>query len=202
MAGKYDEIAVLATPSPGLPLYDVAANIIASVSRNVVYSDGAVHTVRILYVPGNLRIFLDDLENPLMTVVINLAEVMDLDHGRAWVGFTAASGADWQNHDLISWDFSSPARPTSNEARISTPTDTTNATPSQPIYWNNSPVPPIALPVDPSFGYRMPLEMNPVFHIEVSTNLVDWMPLTNASYYFRDPESTNYPQRFYRFRMN
>lgn len=202
LAGKYDEIAVLATASPSLPLYDVTANIVASASKNVVYSDGVVHTVRIRYVPGNLQVFLDDLENPLMTVYINLTRVMNLDDGRAWVGFTAASGADWQNHDLISWDFSSPASPISDEARVSIPAETTNSTPPAPVYGNNLSVPPITLPVDPSFGYRLPFGMNPAFHIEVSTNLVDWVPLTNAAYYFRDPESTNHLQRFYRFRMN
>jgi hypothetical protein len=198
---KYDLIAVLAAHSPTTLLWDSISNTIAA-TTNGVFSDGQVHTARLVYVPGNLQVFMDDLENPLMTVYVNLAKVMNLDNGCAWVGFTAGTGDGWQNHDLISWDFSSPAGPISNEVRISTPTETTNSTPPAPVYWNNLSVPPIILPVDPSFGYRLPFEMSPAFHIEVSTNLVDWTPLTNAVYYFRDPESTNYPQRFYRFQMN
>lgn len=204
-AGKYDEIAVLAASSPTLPIYNVAANVIASASRNVVYSDGAVHTVRILYVPGNLQVFLDDLKDPLMTVYVNFAKVMNLDHGRAWVGFTAASGADWQNHDLVSWGFSSFVSPTSNEVRIWTQPEMTSQAPSPvPVYRaDDTQFAPInQLLVDPSFGYRLPSGMDAAYQIETSTNLVDWTPLTNAIFYFRDPESTNYPQRFYRFQKN
>jgi hypothetical protein len=43
-AGKYDEIAVLAASSPTQALYNIVANIIASANKQVIYSDGAVHT--------------------------------------------------------------------------------------------------------------------------------------------------------------
>jgi hypothetical protein len=205
MAGGYDEIAVLAAASPTEPLYNVAANIIASANRQVTYSDGAVHTLRIVYVPGNLQVFLDDLENPLMTVYVNLAKVMDLDNGRAWVGFTAASGADWQNHDLVSWAFASSTAAIQNGARPSPQTEIIDPKPSPtPIYFGRdlqtSPTTP--LPVDPSFGYRLPDDVGLTHQIEASTNLVEWAPLTNAFYYFRDQDSTNYSRRFYRFQKN
>jgi Legume lectin domain len=164
-----------------------------------------VHTIRIVYAPGNLQVFLDDLENPLMTVYVNLARVMDLDNGRAWVGFTAASGADWQNHDLVSWTFGSSAGAIQNVTRTLSPTEITNPTPSPaPVYLVETvqTSPTIPLPVDPSFGYRMPDDVGLTHQIEASTNLVEWMLLTNALYYFRDQDSTNHPQRFYRFLKN
>lgn len=201
----FDEIAVLAASSPTTVLWDGVANSIASVAKGVVFSDGRIHTVRIVYHPGSLRVYLDDLENPRMTVYLNLAEVVNLDEGHAWVGFTAASGADWQNQDLISWEFDSHAGPVPDEARISTQAEMTHSAPSPaPVYWGNTtPVSPTTpLPVDPSFGYRLPDDADPANQIEASTNLVEWTPLTNAVYYFRDPESTNYPQRFYRFQKN
>jgi hypothetical protein len=204
-AGRYDEIAVLAAASPTEPLYNVAGNFMASANKQVTYSDGAVHTVRIVYVPGNLQVFLDDLESPLMTVIVNLSKMVDLDNGRAWVGFTAASGADWQNHDLVSWAFDSSED--ANQA-LTTPfpspqTQIASPTPSPAPAYLGTPTSPLApLPVDPSFGYALPVDVGLTHRIEASTNLVQWVPLTNAAYYFRDRESTNYPQRFYRFQRN
>ena len=208
-AGRYDEIAVLTASAPTQPLYNIVANIIASANKQVVYSDGAVHTVRILYIPGNLQVFLNDLENPLMTVYVNLARVMDLDNGRAWVGFTAASGADWQNHDLVSWAFDSSEDTISNEARLTPSTSpqiqivNPMPSPAQVYLGKSTQVSPATpLPVDPFLGYALPGDIGLTHQIEASTNLVQWIPLTNASYYFRDRESTNYPQRFYRFQKN
>jgi hypothetical protein len=205
-AGRYDEIAVLAAASPDQPLSNIVANIIASANKQVVYSDGAVHTVRILYVPGNLQVFLDDLENPLMTVFVNLARVMDLDDGRAWVGFTAASGADWQNHDLVSWAFSSSTDALSNKARLTSSPSTQNQMVSPipspvPVYLGTGTqgTPAITFPTDPFFGYALPGDIGLTHQIEASTNLVEWTPVTNTTFYFRDWESTNYPRRFYRF---
>jgi hypothetical protein len=196
-AGRYDEIAVLAAASPTTPLYNANSNILAAVNRQVNYSDGAVHTVKIVYVPGNLQVFLDDLENPLMTVYVNLAQVMNLDAGRAWVGFTAASGADWQNHDVISWAFDS----TDPINKLISEPGQAPVAPSTPIYvgkkLDSQPASP--LPVDRAFGYALPGDVHTTPRIMVSTNLVEWDTLTNASFYFRDEDSTNYPQRFYRF---
>jgi hypothetical protein len=74
-------------------------------------SDGNVHVVKIEYVPGTLRIFLDDLQNPTLTILINLATTLSLDNGQAWVGFTASTGNEWENHDILSWAFLSGVTP-------------------------------------------------------------------------------------------
>ena len=203
--GAYDEIGVLMPHSPATILWDSVTNTIAATTNGVDFSDGQIHTVKMVYVPGNLQLFLDDLENPLMTVYVNLAKVMDLDNGRAWVGFTAASGADWQNHDLVSWIFASSGGAVQNVAHTSPQAEITNPTPSPtPVYLaeNLKTFPTTSLPVDRSFGYRLPEDIGLKHQIEVSTNLVEWAPLTNAFYYFRDQDSTNYPQRFYRFMKN
>jgi hypothetical protein len=202
-AGRYDEIAVLAASSPDQPVYNVAENILASVTRQITFSDGAMHAVRILYVPGNLQVFLDDLKNPVMTVYVNLNKVMDLDDGRAWVGFTAASGADWQNHDLVSWTFRDAAATTPVNGHIVSPMANSNplAPSLAPAYFGSGGQPVLARPlsIDPLFGYPLPHEVGLTHRIEASTNLLEWTPLKNAAYYFLDGESTNYPTRFYRF---
>ena len=203
--GSYDEIAVLVPPATITPLWDSVSNTIAAITNRVDFSDGQIHTVKMVYVPGTLQVFLDDLENPLMTVYVNLAKVMDLDNGRAWVGFTAATGADWQNQDLIRWIFDSPEDAIQYDAQTSTQTQIVNPTTTPaPVYLGqNIPTPASTpLPIDLSFGYRLPADIGLTHQIEASTNLVEWTPVTNAVFYFRDQESTNYPQRFYRFQKN
>jgi glucose/arabinose dehydrogenase len=68
-------------------------------------SDGAVHTVRIDYTPGVLFVFVDDLQTPRVAAPLDLATTLPLDQGRAWVGFTAATGGAAQNHDIRSWSL-------------------------------------------------------------------------------------------------
>lgn len=52
-----------------------------------------------------LSVYLDDLELPALVVEIDLAELLSLDEGQAWVGFTAAAGGANQNHDILNWTF-------------------------------------------------------------------------------------------------
>lgn len=57
---------------------------------------------------GVLSIYVGDHLNPVLITPVNLDSTLRLDHGRAWVGFTAATGFEsWQAHDLHSWTFSS-----------------------------------------------------------------------------------------------
>ena len=74
-------------------------------------SDGNVHTARIDYVPGTMRVYLDNLTEPALTVDVNLGDILSLDGGYAWVGFTSATGAAWENHDLLSWSFNAGGAP-------------------------------------------------------------------------------------------
>ena len=68
-------------------------------------SDGEVHTARIDYVPGQLAVFIDDNEIPVITVKVDLEETLALDEGKAWVGFTAATWDAYENHDILRWAF-------------------------------------------------------------------------------------------------
>ena len=73
--------------------------------------DDKVHTARIRYVPGTLTVILDDLSPPALTVSLELAATLDLDAGRAWVGFTAATGNECQAHEILSWQYAPLVEP-------------------------------------------------------------------------------------------
>jgi len=66
-------------------------------------SDGSIHSAGITYVPGSLSLSVDGAT--VLTVSVDLASLLSLDAGRAYVGFTAATGAAWENHDILSWSF-------------------------------------------------------------------------------------------------
>jgi hypothetical protein len=73
-------------------------------------SDGEVHTAKIEYVPGTLLVYVDDLELPILAVKVDLATLLALDEGRAWVGFTAATWDAYENHDILNWAFNGAGR--------------------------------------------------------------------------------------------
>ena len=57
---------------------------------------------------GLLSVFLGNLDDPVLIVPLNLESLLDLNAGRAFVGFSAATGANtWQVHDVLEWKFDS-----------------------------------------------------------------------------------------------
>ena len=74
-------------------------------------SDAQIHTAKVTYVPGFLAIYLDDLIVPVLEVPIDIASVLALDNGTAWVGFTGATGVSTEFHDILSWSFAVAAPP-------------------------------------------------------------------------------------------
>ncbi len=76
-------------------------------------SDGGVHTVIIDYIPAHscggdscpasLTVNLDGID--VLTTIVTLEVEMNLNSGKAWVGFTGATGAAFENHDILSWTF-------------------------------------------------------------------------------------------------
>lgn len=55
-----------------------------------------------------LAVYLDDMDTPVLSVPLRIEQSLELSHGRAWVGFTAATGElAWQTHDILSWQFES-----------------------------------------------------------------------------------------------
>lgn len=77
---------------------------------HVHLKDGRIHTVRIAYRPPILSVFLDRPERPVLMSTADLSSVVDAD-GRAYVGFTASTGAGYENHDILSWSFSKGIKP-------------------------------------------------------------------------------------------
>lgn len=68
-------------------------------------SDNRPHTVKVAYVPGQLQVFLDDLQNARLTVAVDLNRLLYLTEGEAFVGFTAGTGAGYETHDILNWSF-------------------------------------------------------------------------------------------------
>lgn len=65
----------------------------------------SIYTAKIMYTGTQLIVYLNDLNVPVLTVNVNLSTTLALDNGKAWVGFTSATGNAYENHDLISWSF-------------------------------------------------------------------------------------------------
>jgi len=97
---------ILGSETYSLGLYSPAANM----------SDGALHTLRVLYQPGTLDVFLDST-TPSLSVSYSFATGgtwtaggtvggLNLIGGNsAYVGFTAATGGAWEAHNVLSWSF-------------------------------------------------------------------------------------------------
>jgi hypothetical protein len=68
--------------------------------------DGRIHTARVRFRPPMLSVFLDDSATPVLEAAVDFSIVTDR-QGAAWVGFTASTGAGYQNHDILSWSFTS-----------------------------------------------------------------------------------------------
>lgn len=66
-------------------------------------NDGRIHQVRIAYEPPLLRVSLDGAA-PILSAPVDLSTVID-PAGRAYVGFTASTGAGFENHDIFDWNF-------------------------------------------------------------------------------------------------
>lgn len=57
---------------------------------------------------GTLSVYVENLDEPCLVVPLNLKATLRLNHGRAFVGFTAGTGKDtWQAHDVLRWSLSS-----------------------------------------------------------------------------------------------
>jgi hypothetical protein len=69
-----------------------------------VLKDGAVHVARVVYDPPVISVYLDDLSKPVLRAAVDLGTIIDAS-GSAFIGFTAATGAGWENHDVLSWSF-------------------------------------------------------------------------------------------------
>jgi len=81
-------------------------------------SDNQPHTAKIVYVAGQhlqLSIFFGDIEEANLIVPLDLENILSLTDGRAFVGFTAATGGAVETHDILSWSFASAEAPAGDD---------------------------------------------------------------------------------------
>lgn len=102
-------------------------------------SDGAIHTLRVLHSGEQVEVFLDDMTTPIVSAAhsfstggtyIGGATVggLDLANGSsAWVGFTASTGGVSEDHDVLSWSFTSGGLGTSYCLSVTNSTGTSAA---------------------------------------------------------------------------
>lgn len=66
-------------------------------------ADGRAHTVKIVYESSRMTISFD--ARPVLDLTVDLAETLELDAGKAWLGFTAGTGGAYATHDVLSWSY-------------------------------------------------------------------------------------------------
>ena len=107
----------------------------------ILLSNGLVHTMRVLYVPGNLQVFIDNAATPSLNLPYSFQTGgnfltggavggLNLADGTAFVGFSATTGAGTLNEtvEILSWSFTStppwpPCAVGTVEAQASGPID-------------------------------------------------------------------------------
>lgn len=106
-----DNYVALCTNGPaGAMRWPPARLAVATKLGKTRLKDGNVHNVRIQYQPPLLTVHLDDRPEPLFRTPVDLRQVLDAD-GAAYIGFTAATGNGFQNHDVVKWTYSLQPRP-------------------------------------------------------------------------------------------
>jgi uncharacterized repeat protein (TIGR01451 family) len=93
---------------------------IASAPAGITLSDGEAHVVRIEYTgtpaiciecsTPTLQVFIDDLpvfDAPLQVDLSQYISFLGENEDSAYVGLTGATGASYENHDILSWIFTS-----------------------------------------------------------------------------------------------
>jgi len=85
-----------------------------SLPAGMSLSDGKTHTITVNYLPpgtctsgcNNLSVYIDS--TLILQATVDIAKQLNLgSNGSAYVGFTAATGSQVQNNDIVSWSFSS-----------------------------------------------------------------------------------------------
>lgn len=96
--------------------------------------DGAVHKIRIRYVPGELTVFVDGARR--LKVPLRLDELLTLPGGTAWIGMSAATGDATANHDVVAFSYTLADGTASGELVGHAPaTDTSPSTGPSGLPW-------------------------------------------------------------------
>jgi hypothetical protein len=93
----------------------------ARIASTLFAADEEEHDVKIIYNPGKLRVYHDDMDTPILTADYDLTAI-GLDAGAAYVGFTGATGGGSQTAEILNWTFvNTDAQPPTNPG-IGSPT--------------------------------------------------------------------------------
>jgi hypothetical protein len=84
---------------------DIGCPVAQTPSGSVVVNDGAIHSAIIDYTLGQLQITVDGVL--VLSTPIDIASQLTLTNGKAFVGFTAATGGRTEEADLKLWSYSS-----------------------------------------------------------------------------------------------
>ena len=88
-------------------------NLAINANLPITLADGNYHTVTITYTGASttlLDVILDGTDLFPGGITINLATLLSLNSGNAWVGFTAATGGGDDNQDILNWTFTPQAQ--------------------------------------------------------------------------------------------
>ncbi len=83
-------------------------NVLASINSaalGINMKDGAVHNVRIEYDGTIMKIFVDDFTIPKLNFPVNFDNILYSGSELATIGFTAGSGVESENHEILNWSF-------------------------------------------------------------------------------------------------
>jgi hypothetical protein len=145
---------------------------------SVHLKDRKVHSVRIVYQPPILSVFLDILNTPVLASPVDLSTV--LDSGRsAYVGFTASTGDGYENHDILNWSFSGvPVTGVSSKVSYVLSAclpDRSLCTPEAPLVEENGPGRyHVVLPANLEWGARIANPQNQIVVIANARGTVCW----------------------------
>lgn len=84
--------------------------------------NNTIRTVRIDYTPGQMEVYIDDMTTPRITAPADLS-TLGLNAGKAWIGFTAATGGASEAHDILTWSFTEGSPAGSGKPRTPTITE-------------------------------------------------------------------------------
>jgi hypothetical protein len=65
-------------------------------------------TMKISYIPGTMKVFVNNMVNPLLVASVDIGSLLNLNSGKAWVGFTGTTGESYDTHSISSWSFITP----------------------------------------------------------------------------------------------
>lgn len=80
------------------------------------FADGNLHTATVSYSGGEIRVSLDGSATPVVSMQADLAALVPLENGKAYLGFTGATGSGAQIQEITSWQVTPVPEPATSAA--------------------------------------------------------------------------------------